>query len=185
MKTSWDIRSLVTATAYTSPTYPAGGVQFDWAMGAPAYGGTLTMPTATVLATGTTAITNVRDFTLTVANNLTTDRFNMGGGGLKAKQVQGIRAISGSITVEYTDDVLRDAHLTKTPAPLTLTMTSTESLSAGFSTFQITLPQVWVTGVMPKVNGGNLVTTTFNFEATSNGTDAALTVSVRTSDAAL
>lgn len=185
LKTSWDIRSLATATAYTSPSYPSGGVQFDWGMAAPAYAGTLTMPTTTAIASGTTAVSNVRDFTLSVNNNLTTDRFNMGQSGLKAKQVQGVREISGSITVEYTDDVLRDAHLGKTSAPLTVTMTSTESLSSGYSTFQIVLPQVWITGVMPKVNGGNLVTTTFSFDATYNGTDNPLTCCVRTADNAL
>lgn len=185
LKTSWDIRSLATATAYTAPSYPSGGVQFDWGMAAPAAGGTLTVPTTTVIASGATALTNVRDFTVAVDNAVAADRYNMGAAGLKAQQVPGVRAITGSITVEYTDDVLRDAHLSKTAMPLTLTMVSGESLSTGYSTLQVVLPQVWITGQMPKVNGGNLVTTTFTFDATGNGTNSPLYIVLRTSDSAL
>ena len=185
LKTSWDLRSLSTATAYAAPSYPSGGVQFDWGMAAPAYAGTLTAPTTNALASGTTAIANVRDFNLKVDNKLATDRYNMGQAGLKAKQVPGRREISGSITVEYTDDVLRDAMLGKTAAPLTVTMTSAESLSTGFSTFQLVLPQIWVTGALPKVNGGNLITTSFAFTATDNGTVEPLYCCLRSSDTAL
>ena len=184
LKTSWDLRSLATATAYATPSYPTG-VMFDWSQAAPAYSGTLTMPTTTALATGTTAITNVRDFSVAVSHGLAADRFNMGGSGLKAKPVPGRRTITGSITVEYTDAVLRDAHLNSTANPLTLTLTSAETLSTGTSQFQITLPQTYITGQMPKVNGGNLITTQFSFAATFNGTDAPITASIRTADTAL
>lgn len=185
LKTSWDIRSLATATAYATPTYPSGGVQFDWGMASPAAGGTLTVPTSTAIASGTTALTNVRDFSLSLATTLAADRYNMGQGGLKAQQAAGGRVPSGTITVEYTDDVLRDAHLGKTSMPLTLTMVSGESLSSGFSTFQIVLPQIWITGPLPKVNGGNLPTTTFAWEATKDATNAPLYIVLRTSDSAL
>lgn len=186
LKTSWDIRQVVTATAYAAPSYASGGVRFDWGMASVGYGGTLTTPTTTALATGTTALTNVRSISIAVDNGLAGDRYNMGNSGLKAKQVPGVRAITGSIEVEYTDDVLRDAFLNDTVNPLTLTLTSAEALSTGTSQFQVTLPAVYLDSALPKVNGGNLITTTYTFTALDNLTASdPMWCSIRTSDSAL
>ena len=78
LKTSWDIRDLATATAYTAPTYAASPTVYNYSHGitsAMAVGGTITAPTTTALATGGTVVTNVRDFKLSYNKGLDDSRW--------------------------------------------------------------------------------------------------------------
>jgi hypothetical protein len=185
LRTSWDIRSLATATAYTSPSYVAGANLFDWIDAAPAAGGTLTMPTTTALATGLTALTNVKSFTLSYSRELSNARWLMGAAGLKARQTAGYGTLTWTLETEVTDTVFRDLHLAGTATPITVTLTSPDALTAGYATLQFTLPQCWVESELPKQGGGEVPTVTYSGMATFNGTDAPLTVTHRTADTAL
>lgn len=183
LKTNWHVRSLNTATSLVDPVYPTGGSLFHWGQAAVTYGGTVTEPTSTAIASGGTAISNVRDFSLSVSHNLASERFNMGAGGLTAQPVPTKRTISGSLTVEYTDNTLRDAYLNQTEAPLVLTMTGTEALGTGTTTFQVVIPAAYIDGSLPKANKGELITTSFSFTGLDNETAAnPLHVVVRTAD---
>lgn len=186
-KTAWHARSLATGTALATPSYPSGGSLLHWGLASVTYGGTVTGPTSTTLASGGTEILNVRDFSLSVAHNLAGDRFNMGASGLPAQPIPGRREITGTVTVEYSDNVLRDAYLNQTGAPMVLTLAASgEALSTGVATVQVVLSDVYVDGSLPKANGGELITTQFAFTALDDETASEpLWIAVRTSDTAL
>ena len=145
-----------------------------------------TAPTATALATGGTAVANVRDFSLKVDHKIQGGRFNFGGSGKKSIPTYGLRDISGKMTIEYTDTAIRDAYIADTPLALTLTFTTTEALSTGFSTFQIVLPEIKLNGEIPKTNGTDLIELSVDFDVLDNLTATQpLWLVVRTADAAL
>ena len=187
-KVEFDIRDLVTATAYTAPTMPTGGSLFHFGQASVKVGGTVVAPTTTALATGGTAVTNVRDFTFSMNNNLSSDRFNMGATALgrKKKPIPGLRELSGTITVENSDVVLRDAFLNDTPVPIVLDLTSTEVVAAGVAAFQLVLAECKIDGDLPTANGTELGTTSYKYTVLDNGVAANPVVAVlRTSDTAL
>lgn len=186
-KFEFDLRDMLTATAYAAPTMTTGGSLFHFGQASVTAGGTVTPPTTNALATGGTAVTNVRDFAMTLNNNLSTDRFNMGVSlGRKKKPVPGLREITGTITVENSDVVLRDAFLNDTAVPIVVNLTSTEVVGAGVAAFQIVLPEVKLNGDLPTANGTELGTTSYNFTVLDNLTAAqGIWVIIRTSDTAL
>jgi hypothetical protein len=180
-------KSLSTATAYAAPSYPAQPVNvFHFAEGAITVGGTVTAPTTTTLASGGTAVANVRDFSLKVDNGLASDRFNLGNSGQIAQPTYGIRTITGSMTIEYDSTTIRDAYLNDTPLAASLTFTTAQALSTGFEQFQIVLPEIKLDGDIPNANGNDLITLTVPFTVLDNLTAAQpLWIAQRTADAAL
>lgn len=184
----FDVRALDTAQSFASLTYPtlATGSIYSFKDSSAMYGGTLTVPTTTAIATGATAATDLRDFKFEVNNNLADDRFNVGGAGLKSKPTVGFREISGSFTAEYEATTYRDDYLANTSRPLVVTYTSAESLSAGTSTLQFVFPDIKVRSAIPVANKGDLITVEHNFTAyqTTTATQAMYVV-LRTSDSAV
>ena len=180
-------KSLATATAYAAPSYPAAPVNlFHFAQGAITIGGAVTAPSTTALATGGTAVANVRDFSIKCDNALAQDRFNIGGAGQIAQPTYGLRAITGSMTIEYDSTTIRDAYLADTPLALSLTFTTSGALSTGFETFQIVLPEIKLDGDIPNANGTDIITLTVPFTVLDNLTAAQpIWIAQRTADAAL
>jgi hypothetical protein len=117
LKMSLDIGDLTTATGAFTNAYPTSTANlFHFANGSIS-NGTFTAPTTTALASGSTALASVRSFNVAVNNNLSDDRYNLGGAGRKDKPTPGLREISGSIVVEYTNTTFRDAVLNETAMP--------------------------------------------------------------------
>jgi hypothetical protein len=190
LKTAWDAKDWSTATAYTAPSYVAAPVNlFHFGLSATSgmtIGGVVVVPTTTALATGGTAVTNVRSFKLSGANTIAKDRFNMGMAGRKARQVVGDRKITGELEVELTDATVRDAFLGDTDAAITMTLTSTETLSTGVAQFQIVIPVARFNGEIPKPNGDGLITLKASFDVLDGlVASAPLYVVHRTADAAI
>lgn len=179
----FDARSMDTARAFDALTYPTTPNLYHFGQAAITVGGAVTVPTATALATGGTAATDVRDFSLSVNNNLAVDRFNYGASGLKAKPTVGLREITGSFTAEYSATTYRAAFVADTDLAITVTLTSSEALSTGTATLQITLPIVRLESAIPVANNGDLVTVEHSFTVL-DGLVAAqpLYVSLRTAD---
>jgi hypothetical protein len=180
-------KSLATATGYTAPSYPAAPVNlFHFAQGAITVGGAVTAPTTTAMASGGTAVANVRDFSLKIDNGLAGDRFNLGGAGLIAQPTYGLRAITGNMTIEYDSTTIRDAYIADTPLAVTLTFTTGTALSTGFEQFQIVLPEIKLDGDIPNANGTDLITLNVPFTVLDNLTAAQpIWIAQRTADAAL
>jgi len=186
LKTSMIFRDMLTATGYAAPSYPVGPSLFHFAQGSITVGGTVTAPTTTALATGGTAVANVRDFNIKVDNKLGADRYNYGASGKMAQPTYGLRDLSGKMTIEYTDQTLVNAYINDTPLALALTFTSTEALSTGFATLQIVLPEIKLNGEIPKTNGTDLITLGVDFDVLDNLTATQpMWVVLRTADAAL
>lgn len=166
LKFNWMGRSLVTATALATASYPSSNEEMSFIHGAVTIGGTITVPTTTVLGSSNAATSaNVRDFTLTYDNGLDTNGFNFGGAGKRSRRpALGKRKITGSLTVEYDSNTLRDAWIAGTELGLVLTFQTTTLISgSSYPTFQITIPVIKLDGELPKVNGGDVVTQTVPF----------------------
>ena len=184
LKASIDGRDVTTATTYAAPTYAVAANLFSFA-GAAVYSGALTAPTVSALASGATQLSGVRGGSIAVSNELDADRYNAGGGGRKARQLTGERKISGSLEVEYDNAMFRDAVLSDAPLNLVVTYTA-GPLSSGLETLQIVVPEIKLSGELPKSNGGDLIKQSLKFVGLDNLTAAQpLWVVVRTSDAAL
>lgn len=164
----FDVRNLDTAQSFAALTYPTTPNLFHFAQAAATYSGTVTAPTTTALATGGTATTDIRDFEVTVNNNLTDDRFNYGGAGLKSKPTVGLREITGKFTAEYAANVYRDDYIADTERAIVVTLTSTEALSTGTATLQCVLPAVKLDSGIPVANNGDLITVEHSFTVLDN-----------------
>lgn len=174
-KFSFMARQLRTDVAAAVASYPASDALLTFAHAAIVTSGTLTAPTSTALASlSGTAAENVTDFSLTVKRNLDKKGFNVGGAGLRSRRPQlGRPEITGKLTVEYTDNTLRDAYLAQTPVPIVLTFTHDSTIVAGIApVLQIVLPAVLLKGEVPASNGGEPITQSIDFEAFDNGVAA-------------
>lgn len=182
---TFDARDMATATAYTSPTYPTAPSLFHFAQGAIAIGGTVTAPTTTALATGGTAVANIRSFSLNGSNGLDKGRYCFGAAGLKSRPLRGERKLSGKLVAELTDATLRDAVIADTSLAVVLTFTSAEALSTGTAQLQVVLSDVKFSGNMPKADNA-LQTLALDFDAFDNLTAAQpIYIVHRTADTAL
>lgn len=185
VETQWDFENWNTATALTSPTYTASNNLFHFGQATLGLGGAYTAPTTTALPTAATANVDVRSFSVTVNNGLVVDRQNVGGAGRKARQLAGIRTITGSLEIEYTGNTVRDLFLADTSTPVVLTLTSTEALSTGFATLAIAIPAARFNGETPKPNRDGITTLSVDFDGLFDGTNAPIAVCQRTADTAL
>lgn len=167
-KTGWLGRDVTTAASATATTYPSGDDLFSFVNVSISIGGTFTAPTTTTLAsvTGTPRV-DVVDYMVQVNNNLDTKGFNIGGAGLRSrKNVLGRAEVSGKVTVEYTDNVLRDAYLAQTALPVVMTATN------GTNVLQVALPSVRLRGEVPASNGGDPITVSVPFDVFDDDTAA-------------
>jgi hypothetical protein len=167
IKFNWIGKDLVTATALATAAYPTGVEVLSFTGGSIGLGGTLTVPTTTALGTGTTATANIVDFSFSYDNALDSGGFNFGGGGLLSRRpALGRRTGSGKMTIEYTDNVLRDAWLAGTSLPLTVRYASTTLISgSSYPTFQLSIPAIKLNGELPAVtNSATPVQVSIDFE---------------------
>jgi hypothetical protein len=156
IKTAWTARDVVSNIGYAAPSYPTTPELFTFVDGAITIGGTVTMPTATALATGGTTVATITDFDLTIDNKLDDGGFTIGGGGKKTRRpVVSLADVKGKLTAEYQDNVLRDAYLNQTGLAVVLTFQSSIAITAGvFPTLQIVLPMVKLEGDLPNASAG-------------------------------
>lgn len=176
------------STGYTAPSYPTNPNLFTFTQGVVA-SGTLTAPTTTALASGTTTLANVTEWTLEVDNKLTGGQRAFGSSGRRATRPRpGDRTegLKGKIKTIYTDTVARDAARDDTNLALIATFTSTEALSSGFAQLQFAIPCVRLEPITPSANGGEVVEVEYEYTVLDNLTAAQpIWVSLRTADSAL
>lgn len=168
-KIDLDARDIATATAYASPTMPTTGGLFSFAGSAVTIGGTVTAPTATTLATGGTSATNVTSWSCEVDRALAVERYAHSNAGLKSKPlVTGGQAVTGKLSLEYVDNVVRDAILNDTALPLTFTL-SGAALTSGNETWQLVIPEAKLDAKgLPKQGGGDLPSLEVTWTALDN-----------------
>lgn len=172
LKATIDGAGFTTATALATPSYPLSGSVFHFAQAAITVDGS--------------PVANIRDFTLSVDNNLKVDRYNLGSAGAKAEQgFNGFRAITGTVTAEFTDTTLYTKFLNNTTTGLALTFTGDTIASTYKDTLSITCPAVKFDGENPNVSGPGTIDVSFSFVVLDNGTDAPLTIVYQSADSAL
>jgi len=179
LKTSLDIGDIATGTAYAAPSYPTAATLYHWANATFATG-TYTAGTTTTLATGATAMVNVRSLTVSGKNNLTNDRFN-GGGATKSKPIVGKREYSGTIVLEYDSTTFRDAYLAQTQTSLIGKITG-GAVGASTETLQVNLPAVKLDKGIAQANGDGLVTVSHDFTVLDDRTNPMVQIQYITAD---
>ncbi len=167
-KFSFDCGDYTNAQSLASLAYPTTPELFHFGLGEVKLGGTVTVATTTAIATSTGATTTgVRDFSLTLNNNLNTERYNYNGvasgQGRKAKPLVGMREITGKFTAEYDATTYRDAYLADTDVPLLVTFTGSTIVSANKYVLQLVIPSAKLDSGTPQSNGGDLITVEHNF----------------------
>lgn len=173
LRTSWNAKSVDTATAYAAPSYITTGQElFNFFQGAITIGGTVTNPTNTALASGGTAVANVLDFSLDIDNKLDANGFAFGSGGKQARRPHlGYTEITGKITAEFDAVTYRDLYLNNTAVALTLTFTTATVLQATvFNTLQIVIPNLKFDGELPKAVTDGVVKLDLGFTVLDGGT---------------
>lgn len=186
-KLDLNARDIATATAYAAPTMPTSGNLFNFSQSAVTIGGTVVAPTSTALATGGTAATNVLSWSVELDRALAVDRYVHGAAGLKSKPlVTGAQGVTGSMSLEYVDNVVRDAIINDTAVPLTFTI-SGGALGTGLETFQLVIPEAKLEAKgLPKQGGGDLPKLDVTWTALDNLTAAQpIWLVTRTADTAL
>lgn len=179
---TFDARSFSTATPLATASYTSGAYLFDQSQGAAGLGGTLTAPTTTNLATGLTSFLNFRSWKLSVDHNADTDRWVLGGRNIPTV---GIMETEFSGDAEYNDTTLRTAYLAGTSVPVTLTHTTAEVLGAGFSQFQLTIPQMFLKSPILPPMADETSVVEVSADVTYNGSLDPFILSLRTSSAVL
>jgi hypothetical protein len=191
LSTNWDIRSLATATALATASFPTNPSIYSSALpitAAMAVGGTLTAPTTIALAsvTGGTANVNVKSWKLSVDNGLDAKRDVLGG---RNQPVVGVRKITVDTVVEYdatTGTILRDAYINQTPQPILLQSATPEALSAGTALMQLAIPVAYIEkGAIPQPTGGNVATTSLSWTVLDGLALAPAYMVLRTADTVL
>ncbi len=166
LQTSWVGKSVDTSTALATASYASAVEQMSFVHGAITIGGSVTVPTTTALATGGTAVANIREFRLSYDNGLDSDGRNLGSQGKRSrKNALGKRAITGNVVAEFDAATLRDAWLNQTSLAIVLTLQWPIAIEASnFPTFQITLPVVKLEGELPKATQpGSVVSQSIDF----------------------
>jgi hypothetical protein len=187
---SLDARSLATATALASATYPTTPTLYNSALpttGAMTVGGTLTAPTTTAMGSiaGGTAVA-VKSWKLSVKNGLDVKRDVLGG---RNQPVVGLREISLTTVVEYdatTGTVFRDQLIGQSATPVLLSAATAESLSTGTAQLGLALPAAYIDkGPIPQPEDGATVRTSIDWAILDNLTLTPAYMSLRTADIAL
>lgn len=159
-----------TSTALAPTAYPADVEELSFIDGAIAVGGSLTLPTSTALGSGGTSVLNVTEMSFTWDNGIDSGGFNLGGAGERTRPpALGLRAGTGSLTVEYDSDTITDAFLDQTDLSLLLTFAAATEIETGHSpTVQIAIPDIRIEGELAKANGGDVITQTVPFTVLDN-----------------
>jgi len=142
-----------TATALTAPVMPASPTMYvSKDVVAVVYGGSVTAPTTTALATGGTAVTNWRSIKIECDNSLG-QRPNLSA---YAQPSSGLKEPTITADIEY-DTTIRDAYLAQTQNAFYVTLTSPEAVAPGFAQYQIVAPATMINaGATPTFSDGEV-----------------------------
>lgn len=185
--TSWTAKDMTDEVSYATPSYPSFEL-FSFVGATLSVGGSVTVPTASELATGGTSVANVRDFTVSVDQGHDSNGYNIGGAGKRSRRpAVGAAAVTGTITAEYDAKTFTDALIDRTSVALVATFVGVTDITTGNKpTLQIVIPDIRFDGELPKANGGDVIAQSIPFTAFDGLTAThAMYVAVRTADTAI
>lgn len=182
LSVTFDVRGFTIGTALATVSYVSGAYLFDHSQGAAGLGGTLTVPTTTVLGTGPTAFPNFRSWKLECDHQVDDGRWVLGSRNIPTV---GMAEITFSGDAEYNDLTLRGQYLAGTGFPVLLTHTTAETVGAGFSAFQVAIPQMFLKSpVLPPMTDETSVVG-IEADVTFDGTNDPFIIAMRTSSAVI
>ena len=120
-----------------------------------------------------------KDFSLSVNNGLTGDRFVLGSQVAQQPIASSLAEVTGSLTAEFVDATAYNRVLNATHAAVVATFTD----STGDS-ITVTVPVARFDGDTPSVGGPDILDQTLNFKGLFNGTDSPVTIAVKNGDSA-
>jgi hypothetical protein len=120
-----------------------------------------------------------KDFSLSVNNGLTADRFVLGSQVAQQPIASSLAEVTGSLTAEFVDAVAYQRVVNATHAAIVATFTD----STGDS-ITVTVPVARFDGDTPSVGGPDILDQTLNFKGLFNGTDSPVTIAVANGDVA-
>jgi hypothetical protein len=177
-KVSWVGRAFQMGIAQTAAVYPANDelLPFTGARLYTGLGGFVYPYAEKSLAPdpgNVEPVVGVKDFSLTIKNNLDSEGFNLGGGGHRSRRpVLGKREVTGTITVEFEDASPQSWFANQISAPLTLNVMSPRNVEGTAPRgLNIYLPCVKFNGENPKSNGGSPGTLSMPFDVLDDESD--------------
>lgn len=178
LKVSFVGQSLSTAGSVEDDSYPASMGLFTFAHAAFYAGGTLTAPTTTALGSSSgSALAVVKSLTLNVDNQL---KDGPQVSGLPTERKPGLRAISGTVTAEYSGSTFVDAIIADSAMLLIATFTNDTDV------VQAIVPEIKLDGDLPAPAGNERITYPLNFQGLDNlSATQPLWIVTRTADTAL
>jgi hypothetical protein len=120
-----------------------------------------------------------KDFSLSVNNGLTGDRFVLGSQTAQQPIASSLAEVTGSLTAEFVDATAYNRVVNATHAAVVATFTDSASKS-----ITVTVPVARFDGDTPSVGGPDILDQTLNFKGLFNGTDSPVTIAVNNGDSA-
>jgi hypothetical protein len=181
---TFDALAFTTVTALATASFTAGAFLFDHSQGLATLGGAFTAPTTVALGSSATSFGNMRSWKFTVDQSADLGRWVLTAQGRNQPTV-GILSPVFSGDWEYNDTAARTIYLAGTGVPVVVTHTTAEVLSAGFSQFQLAIPQLFLSApILPPVTADTSVVSVTG-DVTYDGTNELFYTSLRTADVAL
>lgn len=171
-----DARDVTEAQTIAAPSFPATNI-FHFGQSAVKVG-----------TFGAEALVDgVRKMTIRIERAKRTDRFYQGNLGLKSEPIINAWSVtSGTIEADYLDKtVWADRFAADTSTSLVWEFVGPLIASTFFETFRIRVPMIFFNGDTPTVDGPDVVSGSFAFEAEYDGTNAATTVEYMSTDTTL
>ncbi len=187
IEVEFDCLGYTTATAAITPSYATTSNLFDAMHATVGYGGTLTAPTGSTVASGLTAVGNWRTFKLEFDQAGNDDGWVLNGGVRTQPKVGAPPPPKLTGTVEFSDNVIPDAYVAGTKSPwYAQWQHPTEVVGVVPALLQIVAPSVmWSKGI-PQVKAGE-APRTYPVEGMvlNDGTNRDLLLVSRTQDTAI
>ena len=120
-----------------------------------------------------------KDFSLSVNNGLTGDRFVLGSQVAQQPIASSLAEVTGSLTAEFVDATAYNRVVNATHAAIVATFTDSTANS-----ITVTVPVARFDGDTPSVGGPDILDQTLNFKGLFNGTDSPVTIAVANGDSA-
>lgn len=132
-------------------------------------------------------VDGIRKMTVRIERKSRTDRFYHGNAGLKSEPiVNDYTMISGTVEADYLDKtVFADRFAGDTATALDWVFTGPNIESTYDETFRIRVPQIFFNGDTPTVDGPDVVSGSFPFEGTYDGTNVAASIITISTDITL
>ena len=182
----FDALSYTTATAAATAAYPTAPVIFDASQVSCGLGGTLTLPTTLLAASGLTAFAEFKSFKVEVDQKIDTGRWILSAGG-RNQPVAGQPQLKFSGKAEYNSTTVPTALAAGTMLPFYATWTTGETLGAGTTQLQVVVPAMRITKGLPAPKAGETVELDVDADIFNTGVAGVqdLYVVYRTTDTAL